>query len=204
LKVVLADPQGSGLLNKVKHDVMFAVTEKEGKRRRRQVDTVVEGVGNNRMTLNLEMVLGRGRHIRDTERALAVLRGDVDGSAQTKDEDDTAWGPWVDDAERVTDMEAVCMARFMAKHEGLFLGSSSCVNLVAAVKAARKLKQRQKDTDPQPVIVTMLCDSGQRHLTKFWNDDYLIQSGLVAGQDHLKSLPIDYDLQHPSLDFISD
>lgn len=43
IKVVLADPTGSGLFNKIKYGVMFSREESEGTRRRHQVDTVVEG-----------------------------------------------------------------------------------------------------------------------------------------------------------------
>ncbi|KAG5640250.1 hypothetical protein DXG03_009673, partial [Asterophora parasitica] len=42
--VALADPEGSGLYNKVKHGVMFDRKESEGTKRRHQVDTVVEGM----------------------------------------------------------------------------------------------------------------------------------------------------------------
>lgn len=55
IKVVLADPQGSGLYNKVKHGVMFHGLEREGTRRRAQVDTVVEGIGLTRSTKNFEV-----------------------------------------------------------------------------------------------------------------------------------------------------
>jgi cysteine synthase A len=55
LKVVLADPEGSGLFNKVKYGVMFASQESEGTKRRHQVDTVVEGIGINRITHNFEL-----------------------------------------------------------------------------------------------------------------------------------------------------
>lgn len=54
MKVVLADPQGSGLYNRVKYGVMFDAKEREGTRRRQQVDTVVEGIGINRVTANFE------------------------------------------------------------------------------------------------------------------------------------------------------
>ncbi|KAI8971649.1 tryptophan synthase beta subunit-like PLP-dependent enzyme [Mycotypha africana] len=131
LKVFLADPQGSGLYNKVKYNVMYAPTEKEGSRKRHQVDTVVEGIGINRLTKNFD----KGRHL-------------------------------VDDAFRVTDEEAIKMSRYLVREDGLFIGSSSAVNCVAAVRAAKKL-------GPGHVIVTLLNDSGQRHLTKFWSDDYL-------------------------------
>jgi cysteine synthase A len=55
-RVVLADPTGSGLYNKVKFGVMYAPQESEGTKRRYQVDTVVEGIGINRITHNF--VLG--------------------------------------------------------------------------------------------------------------------------------------------------
>ena len=56
-KVILADPQGSGLYNKIKHGVMFNTKEREGTRRRDQVDTIVEGIGLTRLTANFEMGL---------------------------------------------------------------------------------------------------------------------------------------------------
>ena len=55
VKIVLADPQGSGLYNKIKHGVMFHDYEREGKRRRDQVDTMVEGIGLTRSTANFEV-----------------------------------------------------------------------------------------------------------------------------------------------------
>ncbi|GAA5801148.1 cysteine synthase-like protein [Helicostylum pulchrum] len=131
LKVFLADPQGSGLFNKVKYNVMYSPTEQEGNRRRHQVDTVVEGIGINRLTQNFE----KGRR-------------------------------YIDDAFRVTDEEAIKMSRYLVREDGLFVGSSSAVNCVAAYRTAKQL-------GPGHVIVTLLNDSGQRHLTKFWSDEYL-------------------------------
>lgn len=54
IRIVLADPQGSGLFNRVKYGVMFDGMEKEGSRRRPQVDSIVEGIGINRVTANFE------------------------------------------------------------------------------------------------------------------------------------------------------
>jgi cysteine synthase len=54
IKIVLADPTGSGLYNKVKYGVMFHQQEKEGTRRRQQVDSIVEGIGLTRSTANFE------------------------------------------------------------------------------------------------------------------------------------------------------
>ncbi|KAJ8695927.1 Cysteine synthase 2 [Pleurotus ostreatus] len=131
--VALADPEGSGLYNKVKYGVMFDRKEAEGTKRRHQVDTVVEGIGINRLTNNIELAL-----------------------------------PIIDDAFRITDAEAVSMSRYLVHNDGLFLGSSSACNLVACVKLVRQMgwKDGQK-------IVTILCDSGTRHYSKFWNDEYL-------------------------------
>ncbi|KIW17044.1 hypothetical protein PV08_04235 [Exophiala spinifera] len=61
VKIVLADPQGSGLYNKVQHGVMFHSLEREGTRRRDQVDSIVEGIGLTRSTANFE----QGRELID-------------------------------------------------------------------------------------------------------------------------------------------
>lgn len=93
LTVVLADPQGSGLYNRVHYGVMFDLKEREGTRRRRQIDTIVEGIGINRVTANFEV----GMEL-------------------------------VDDAVRVTDAQALAMARWLVEKDGIFVGSSSAVN----------------------------------------------------------------------------
>ncbi|OAP60343.1 hypothetical protein AYL99_05345 [Fonsecaea erecta] len=126
VQVVLADPHGSGLYNKIKHGVMFHALEKEGTRRRDQVDTIVEGIGLTRSTLNFE----QGREL-------------------------------IDDAVKVNDQQAMNMARLLVERDGIFVGSSSAVNCVAALQTALKL-------GPGHTVVTILCDSGMRHLSKFW------------------------------------
>lgn len=76
IKIVLADPEGSGLFNRVKNGVMFDSKEREGTRRRQQVDTIVEGIGINRVTANFEA----GRELVDDaikvddNQALAMAR----------------------------------------------------------------------------------------------------------------------------------
>ncbi|CAE6432484.1 unnamed protein product [Rhizoctonia solani] len=138
VRVVLSDPEGSGLYNKIKHGVMFDSKEAEGTKRRHQVDTVVEGIGINRLTRNFEVAL------------------DVIG-----------------DAIRVTDKEAVAMSRYLVQNDGLFLGSSSACNLIACVKVAKALGKKSGK-----VVATILCDSGTRHYSKFWNDEYLEKAGI--------------------------
>ena len=72
----------------------------------------------------------------------------------------------VDDAWAVSDQEALDMAHFLLHHEGLFVGSSTAMNVVGAVLAARQL-------GPGHTVVTVLCDGGHRHLTRCWNPEFV-------------------------------
>eukprot|EP01018_Ginkgo_biloba_P003650 Gb_40228 [translate_table: standard] len=87
----------------------------------------------------------------------------------------------LDGAFRGTDMEAVEMSRFLMKNDGLFVGSSSAMNCVGAVRVARLLGPGHK-------IVTILCDSGMRHLSKFYNPQYLSAHGLTPCANALEFL----------------
>lgn len=82
----------------------------------------------------------------------------------------------VDAAFRGTDREAVEMSRYLLRHEGLFVGSSAAMNCVGAVKAARAL-------GPGHRVVTVLCDGGHRHLSKFHSAAYLEQQGLAPAHE---------------------
>ncbi|WFD27045.1 cysteine synthase [Malassezia nana] len=73
---VAADPLGSGVYNRIQFGVMYNATEAEGTRRRHQVDTVVEGIGLNRLTHNLELGLDyidTAIRVTDDEAALLPL-----------------------------------------------------------------------------------------------------------------------------------
>ena len=72
----------------------------------------------------------------------------------------------------VSDAEAVAMARHLARAESLFLGSSAAVNCVGALRAALRL-------GPGHTVVTILCDGGGRHLSKFWSEEALEAAGLT-------------------------
>ncbi|XP_006651169.1 cysteine synthase 2 [Oryza brachyantha] len=87
----------------------------------------------------------------------------------------------LDGAYRGTDREAVEMSRFLLKNDGLFVGSSSAMNCVGAVRVAR-------DLGPGHTVVTILCDSGMRHLSKFFNDQYLANHALTPTATGLEFL----------------
>ena len=149
VKIVLADPFGSGVYNKVKHGVMFSATEKEGTRKRNQVDTIIEGIGMNRITKNLDEAL-------------------------------------IDDAISVSDQEAVDMSRFILQEEGFFIGSSSALCMAAAFKLAKENRGK--------TIMTFFCDGGSRHLSKFWNNEYLASLGIVPNPNYWLHYCKDYKI----------
>ena len=168
IQCFLVDPQGSSLYNKVTRGVLYTHQEAEGKRLRNPFDTVTEGVGINRLTKNFAVALG-------TE---ALFPGENDAKTKTKTKTNAtsdgvgSQNSLISGAFRCSDREAVEMSRFLARTDGLFLGSSSCVNIVGAVKAARRL-------GPGHRVVTIACDGGGRHLSKFWSDEYLEKHGLT-------------------------
>ncbi len=59
---------------------------------------------------------------------------------------------------KVTTEEAKEMTRRLAKDEGLFVGTSSGANVVAALRVARRL-------GPDATVVTVMVDSGLRYLS---------------------------------------
>src|SRR5439155_200978 len=73
----------------------------------------------------------------------------------------------------VTDKDAMLMTRRLAREEGLFTGGSTGVNIVAALDVARRLD------DPKACIVTVLCDTGERYLSKVYNDEWLRENQLL-------------------------
>lgn len=85
----------------------------------------------------------------------------------------------VDGAFQGTDREAVEMARYLLQNDGLFLGSSAAMNCVGAVRLAALLKTGS-------TIVTILCDGGHRHLSRFHNPEYLASLGLTPTSSGLE------------------
>jgi cysteine synthase A len=68
------------------------------------------------------------------------------------------WEPsLVDGIEAVGTDEAKAMTRRLAREEGLFAGTSSGANVVAAIRVAQRL-------GPNARVVTLMCDSGLKYL----------------------------------------
>ncbi|MEM7197951.1 MAG: cysteine synthase A [Pseudomonadota bacterium] len=80
-------------------------------------------------------------------------------------------GLHVDHAYSISDEEALPVVFDMMEREGLCLGGSSGINVAGAMRLAR-------DLGPDHVIVTILCDSGDRYTSKLYNPDFLREKGL--------------------------
>ena len=79
----------------------------------------------------------------------------------------------IDDAVHVEDAETVRFVYRLLREEGLFLGSTSGINVAAAVRVAREL-------GPGHTIVTVLCDGGAKYQSRLFNREWLEQKGLAA------------------------
>ena len=77
----------------------------------------------------------------------------------------------VDYSHELTDDMILNMVHYIVKEEGLFLGSSSGANLCGAYLLAKKLGPKNK-------VVTILCDSGQKYISKIYNPDFLKSKNL--------------------------
>ena len=78
----------------------------------------------------------------------------------------------LDGAFRGTDQQVIEMSQYLLKHDGLFVGSSAALNVVGAVKLARKLGKGH-------TIATILCDGGGRYQSRMYNPQWLAEKGLT-------------------------
>jgi cysteine synthase A len=114
----IADPGGAALYNWYKHGELKADGE-----------SITEGIGQGRVTANLEGVV-------------------------------------VDEAFRVEDRDWLPVLYNLIEEEGLCVGGSSALNVLGAMRLAKQL-------GPGKTIVTMLCDYGNRYMSKLFNPEFL-------------------------------
>jgi cystathionine beta-synthase len=139
-------------------------------------------------------VSGAGRYLKERNPKLRVVAGDPVGSIYTEYARTHQKGegqPYkvegiggdkiptslhfdvIDEWMFVTDKDAMTMARRLAKEEGLFVGGSTGVNIVSALDVARRLD------DAEALVVTVLADTGERYLSKVYNEEWLRENQLV-------------------------
>lgn len=82
----------------------------------------------------------------------------------------------IDEMVQINDHESFIMTRRLAREEGLFVGGSSGSAVLGAVKVAEKINH------PANILV-ILPDSGNRYLSKIYNDTWMIEHGFLEEED---------------------
>ncbi|MFP5346334.1 MAG: cystathionine beta-synthase [Actinomycetes bacterium] len=137
-------------------------------------------------------ITGTGRYLKDVSRdrpggAVVVVGADPEGSVYSggtgrpylvegvgEDFWPSAYDATVPDRiVPVTDAASFEMTRRLAREEGLLVGGSCGMAVVAALEVAREL-------GPDDVLVVLLPDSGRGYLTKIFNDQWMASYGFVA------------------------
>ncbi len=80
----------------------------------------------------------------------------------------------IDDVRVVRDADAFAMSRRLVAEEGLFVGGSTGLIVHAAVEEAQRLD------DPDACLVAVLCDWGERYLSKQYDDEWMRTNGFLA------------------------
>ncbi len=81
---------------------------------------------------------------------------------------------YIDEWITVSDRDSFQMARRCTREEGLFVGGSTGLNVFSALEVARRID------DPNACIVTILCDSGERYLSKLYDDNWMRENQMMA------------------------
>jgi cysteine synthase A len=97
-------------------------------------------------------------------------------------------GSPLDGAVFVNDVDTVTMVYRLLHEDGLFVGSTSGVNVAAAVQVAKLL-------GPGHTIVTILCDSGHKYQSRLFNRQWLIEKQLDAAAGPVSSSILDAESQ---------
>ncbi len=79
----------------------------------------------------------------------------------------------IDDYQTVSDRDAFAMARRLTREEGLFVGGSAGLIAHVALGVARAVN------DPDAFVVTLLCDTGERYLSKLYSDEWMRENQML-------------------------
>jgi cystathionine beta-synthase len=80
---------------------------------------------------------------------------------------------YIDEFRQLSDKESFAMARRLAREEGILVGGSAGLNVALALQVAREVD------DPEACVVTVLCDTGERYLSKLFNDEWMQENQLL-------------------------
>ncbi|MCX4550649.1 cystathionine beta-synthase [Streptomyces sp. NBC_01387] len=132
-------------------------------------------------------ITGTGRYLKDvSDGRVRVIGADPEGSVYSggsgrpylvegvgEDFWPTAYDRTVTDGiVAVSDKDSFRMTRRLAKEEGLLVGGSCGMAVVAALKVA-------EDLGPDDIVVVLLPDSGRGYLSKIFNDEWMNDYGFL-------------------------
>ena len=158
-----------------------------------KVDAVVAGVGTGGTITGLSRYFARVSP--QTEMVLADPVGSIVAEfvrTKTVSKDVGSWLvegigedfiPPVCDLSRVKkaysipDAEAFNVCRELLRQEGIFAGSSSGTLIGAALRYCREQKEAKR-------VVSLVCDSGNKYLSKAYNDYWMIDQGFIQREQH--------------------
>jgi cystathionine beta-synthase len=131
-------------------------------------------------------ISGAGRYLKERNPDLLVVGADPEGSVYTSEEthpylvEGIGKDTWpvtmsrdvVDRWVRVSDRDSFLTARRLAREEGILAGGSAGTTVWAALQVGT-------DLGPDAKVLTVLPDSGRSYLSKFYDDNWMLQYGFL-------------------------
>lgn len=136
-------------------------------------------------------ITGTGRFLKEQNPGVKIVGADPEGSIFSDPNDvhqyavegvgeDFYPGNYdpevVDEVIQVDDRESFLMTRHLMREEGLFVGGSCGMAVVAAVRAAKDLPQ-------SAVLVVLLPDTGRNYVSKVFNDEWVLANSEATPED---------------------
>jgi len=84
---------------------------------------------------------------------------------------------FVADAFEIDDTESFAVARELLRQEGILAGSSTGTLLAGALRYCRQQTEKKR-------VVTFICDTGNKYLSKMFNDFWMAEQGFVERPTH--------------------